>query len=297
MNEQSPIIQSFLNQFWAERGVSEHTLQAYGRDLGQFQKWLESKDTNLLAASKADVLDWLVVLGKIPVSARTQSRKLSALRKFYAFQIREGRIHHDPTSHVESPKQKQLLPKVNSELNIEKLLEAPDSDTLMGLRDKAMLELMYATGLRVSELVNLKTSEMHLRQGLIRIIGKGGKERLVPMGEVAQDWLEKYLKLSASLASNQSHQSVVFISNRGKAMTRHNFWHRVKLYATKAGLNSSLSPHGLRHAFATHLLAHGADLRVVQMLLGHSDLSTTQIYTAIANENLKNIFKQHHPRS
>lgn len=288
------LIDQFLDAAWMEQGLSRNTLSAYGSDLRLFAKWLDKN--SLLEANYSTLLDFLSYRSKSGIGNRSTARILSSLRKFYGYQIRENRISHDPTALLESPQLGKPLPLSLSEPDVELLLSAPETSQALGFRDKAMLELIYATGLRVSELVNLKLSQVSFRQGLVRVTGKGDKERLVPIGDEAMDWLERYVGeiRSSILGSRQS--DYLFVTRRGGAMTRHSFWHIIKRYAKKTGITKELSPHTLRHAFATHLLNHGADLRVVQLLLGHSDLSTTQIYTHIARERLKTLHSQFHPR-
>jgi len=287
-------IERFADALWMERGLSNHTLAAYRNDLAGLAAWLLRRGTRLLTARRQDLLDYLssrVLEGARP---RTTARLLSSLRRFYRHQVREGRLQEDPSVRIDSPRIGRPLPDTLSEQDVDTLLQTPDSADALGLRDRAMLELLYACGLRVSELVGLTTDQVNLVQGVVRLMGKGGKERLVPLGEEAVDWLQRYLiEARPQLAIDARH---LFVSRRGKGMTRQTFWHRLRKYAVKAGINKHLSPHTLRHAFATHLLNHGADLRVVQMLLGHSDLSTTQIYTHVARERLKDLHARHHPR-
>ncbi len=277
-----------------ERGLSENTLKAYRSDLYFFAQWLSQIDKSIIQTQSADLLGYLA--GQSSKSVRTTARRLSSLRRLFQYLVREGQMAHDPTTEIESPQLGRPLPKSMTETEVEQLLKAPDSETDIGLRDRTMLEVLYATGLRVSELVGLRLDQVNLRQGVIRVIGKGNKERLVPLGEEAIQWLERYLQKARASFFKGSPDATLFPSGRGKAMTRQTFWHAVKRYALKTDIKKSLSPHVLRHAFATHLLNHGADLRVVQMLLGHSDISTTQIYTHIARERLKNLHAEHHPR-
>ncbi len=278
-----------------ERGVSDNTLAAYRSDLLTFANWLEQQACPLIEAEDGDLRVYLATSNKL--SVRTLARRLSSLRRFYGYLVREGLMRHDPSARVESPRLGRPLPKSMTESEVETLLEAPNVDSALGLRDRAMLEVLYATGLRVSELISLVHAQVNLRQGAIRVVGKGNKERLVPLGEEAIAWLQRYLnEARPELAGNRSVDAL-FPTQRGSAMTRQGFWHLIKRYAQKAGIRKSLSPHVLRHAFATHLLNNGADLRVVQMLLGHSDISTTQIYTHVARERLKNLHAEHHPRA
>jgi len=287
-------IERFADALWMERGLSDHTLAAYRNDLAGMAAWLLPRGRTLLAARRQDLLDYLSVRVIDGAKPRTTARLLSSLRRFYRHQIREGRLQEDPSVRIDSPRIGRPLPDTLSEQEVDELLQAPDTGDALGLRDRAMLELLYACGLRVSELVGLATDQVNITQGVVRLMGKGGKERLVPLGEEAVEWLQRYLTESRpQLADAARH---LFVSRRGQGMTRQAFWHRLRQYAVKAGINKHLSPHTLRHAFATHLLNHGADLRVVQMLLGHSDLSTTQIYTHVARERLKDLHAQHHPR-
>ena len=290
------LIDSFLDRYWGETGASANTLASYRLDLIIFARWLSANLLPSLAdVSRAQVLDFLAFRSSGGRSARTGARTLSTLKTFYGQRVAYAQQAENPTSLVSGPKLPRSLPKALSEREIVDLIAAPDISTPAGLRDRAMIELMYATGLRVTELVTLKGEQINLRQGVLRVMGKGSKERLVPMGEHAVEWIERYLaEARAELAPGfKSH--ALFITARGEAMTRQAFWYLIKRYALRAGVRS-LSPHVLRHSFATHLLNHGADLRVVQLLLGHVDLSTTQIYTYIARENLKKLHALHHPR-
>ena len=287
-------IDDFLDALWMERGVSDNTLAAYRNDLLQFARHLASKKYKLLSAKDNHIRSYLASLSK--VSARTLSRRLSSLRRFYQYCLRETKIDSDPTALIESPKIGRSLPKSLTEDEVLALINAPDVNTAIGLRDKAMLEILYASGLRVSELVALQLNQINLRQGVVRVRGKGDKERLVPIGEEALDHLHLFIQQGRDDLLNNKRCDALFPSNRGQQMTRQTFWHSIKRYAISAGINKSISPHVLRHAFATHLLNHGADLRVVQMLLGHSDISTTQIYTHVAKERLKDLHAKHHPR-
>ncbi len=290
----SQIIEQFLDALWMEQGLSKNTLSSYGSDLQIFAKNLRSK--SVLEVTQHDITAFLGLRMTEGLTNRSSARIISSLRRFYGYLLREGQITVDPTLLLESPHIGHLLPAVLSEQDVELLLDAPEVSQTLGFRDRTMLEILYATGLRVSELVSLKMAQMSLRQGVVRISGKGDKERLVPVGEEAMAWMEQYLT-GARLALLGGRQTDdVFITSRGSAMTRQAFWHIIKRYAKKAGITKELSPHTLRHAFATHLLNHGADLRVVQLLLGHSDLSTTQIYTHIANARLKEMHAQFHPR-
>ena len=288
-----PVIEKFLDALWLEAGLSRNTLNAYRSDLGQFAVWLQAAPHTATRARLQEYLADCVARGARP---RTTARLLSSLRRFYQYLLRENQITEDPTTLLESPKLGRPLPKSLSEEQVEQLLQAPDIHESLGLRDRAMLELLYATGLRVSELVALSLQQINLQAGVIKVTGKGNKERLVPLGEEAVDWLQKFLGSARSHLLNGRSTNFLFPTARGSAMTRQAFWHNLKRYARRAGITTELSPHTLRHAFATHLLNHGADLRVVQMLLGHADLSTTQIYTHVARERLKQLHEQHHPR-
>ena len=291
-------IDAFVDAMWLESGLSKNTLSAYRSDLKQFCVFLMTQPTSvdLLQVTQAEVQKYLAFCLANGVKASSSSRILSTLRRFYRYQIRENQMHEDPCSHVLSPKLGRPLPKSLSEAHVEALLNAPDINKAIGMRDRAMLETLYATGLRVSELVELQVNEINLTVGVLRIVGKGGKERLVPVGEQASDWMSRYLNQARAELIKQKASDAVFVTNRGAGMTRQAFWHLIKKYAVVAGIESSLSPHTLRHAFATHLLNHGADLRSIQMLLGHSDLSTTQIYTHVAKQRLQAMHAQHHPR-
>ncbi|MEM7389193.1 MAG: site-specific tyrosine recombinase XerD [Pseudomonadota bacterium] len=287
-------LELFLDTLYLEQGVSENTLAAYRSDLEKFCQFLKDKD--LLAVRADDIEAYLAYRVDLGLKSRSTARSISALKRFYQYFVREKAIADSPMVNIAQPKAGQSLPKTLSEAEVEALLAAPDIEDPMGLRDKAMLELLYATGLRVTELVGLRMEQINLRQAVVFVKGKGNKERLVPLGEEAMYWLEQFLKVGRSQMIKHA-TDFVFPSKRGIGMTRQTFWHRIKHYAILASVESPLSPHTLRHAFATHLLNHGADLRVVQMMLGHSDLSTTQIYTHVANERLKSVHEQHHPRA
>ena len=280
-----------------ERGLSENTLAAYRRDLSLYDEWLgEQTAESILTAGSSQIQSYLGLKLRQGASPRSSARFLSAARSFYRWALREGHIVEDPTLRIESPKQGRPLPKSLSETDVERLLGAPDLELALEFRDRTMLEMLYACGLRVSELVGLQVEQVGINQGIVRVLGKGGKERLVPMGEEALDWLTQYMRgPRIELLKGQS-SNVLFPSNRSREMTRQTFWYRIKLYGERAGIQTHLSPHTLRHAFATHLLNHGADLRVVQMLLGHSDLSTTQIYTHVAKQRMQELHEHHHPR-
>jgi integrase/recombinase XerD len=287
-------IDLFIDAMWLESGLSKNTLSAYRSDLSRLAKFVEVQ--SLLELTQADIQKFLALMMAQGTKASSSARVLSTLRRFFRYQIRENRIADDPCAQVLSPKQGRPLPKAMSERQVDDLLSSPDVDTALGLRDRAMLETLYATGLRVSELVGLTLLEVSLRVGVVRIVGKGNKERLVPLGENAVDWIEQY-QASARIDLLKERQcDTLFVTARGAGMTRHAFWHIIKKHAFTAGIEQGLSPHTLRHAFATHLINHGADLRSVQMLLGHADLSTTQIYTHIARERLQSMHAQHHPR-
>ena len=287
-------IEEFIDLSWMERGLAEATLSAYRSDLSRFSRWLSGRGRGLEEVRRLDVLDFLGEHAHWP--PRTVARRLSALRRFYQHLEREGRIRNNPCDRVDAPRLGRPLPGVLSEQEVERLLAAPDLETASGVRDRAMLEVLYATGLRVSELVGLRSEQVNLIQGVLRVVGKGGKERLVPLGEPAVEWLERYLRKGRPDILGERRTPALFPTSRGRAMTRQAFWHLIKRYAARAGISQGISPHTLRHAFATHLLDHGADLRVVQMLLGHRDISTTQIYTHIARERLKVLHARHHPR-
>jgi integrase/recombinase XerD len=290
-------IDAFLDAIWAEHGLSDHTLAAYRADLNALARWLQGRGVAVEQAGRADLLAYLshrVAAGARP---RSTARLLSSLRRFYRHLVRDGRRMDDPTAQIDSPKLGRPLPDTLTEADVEALLAAPNIADDLGLRDRAMLELIYATGLRVSELVGLKVDQVNLRHGVVRTLGKGGKERLVPLGEEASAWVSRYLADARPvLLRGRGACDDLFVTRRGSAMTRQAFWHLIRRYARQAGIAKHLSPHTLRHAFATHLLNHGADLRVVQMLLGHSDLSTTQIYTHVARARLKELHGEHHPR-
>ena len=288
------LIDQFLDAVWVEQGLSENTLSAYRSDLRIFALWLKDKD--LLVVTTSDLSQFLASRYKDGIGNRSSARILSSLRRFYGYAIRENSISIDPTALIDSPHIGKPLPISLSEHDVELLLNAPEVSNPLGFRDKAMLEMLYATGLRVSELVSLKFEQMSFRQGVVRIIGKGNKERLVPVGEEAMMWLENYMSSARVSLLGERQCDYLFVTNRAGGMTRQAFWHIIKRHAKTAGINKELSPHTLRYAFATHLLNHGADLRVVQLLLGHSDLSTTQIYIHVARERLKEHHKKYHPR-
>jgi integrase/recombinase XerD len=290
------VIALYLDAIWMEKGLSKNSLDSYRTDLTLFAQWLQQQSTTLLAVDAATIQNYLAVRLGNKLNSRSTARFLSCVRGFYRHQIREGVLQENPLALIESPKLPRSLPKSLTELDVESLLAAPDIDDPIGLRDRTMLEVLYACGLRVTELVSLTMPQINLRQNVIRVMGKGSKERLIPMGEEASSWLEKYFREARPFLLNNLPNEVVFPSTRAQLMTRQTFWHRIKHWAQVAGIQKPLSPHTLRHAFATHLLNHGADLRVVQLLLGHSDLSTTQIYTHIARTRMKAQYAAHHPR-
>ncbi len=296
-SEGSPLIDEFCDALWLEDGLSRNTLDAYRRDLAQFMQWLaQQRGKDLLAADNGDVQAYLAFQFKKKIPASSAARLLSSLKRLFRWLQRQNRIAVDPTLNIDTPKLPRSLPKTLTEMDVESLLAAPDVETSRGERDKAMLEILYASGLRVSELVTLKMPQVSQDMGVVRVLGKGSKERLVPLGDESLAWVKRYVAAGrlALLAGKGSDD--LFVTARGSAMTRQSFWQIIKRYAAQAGLNATISPHVLRHAFATHLLNHGADLRVVQLLLGHSDISTTQIYTHVARERLKQLHAKHHPR-
>lgn len=288
-------LDTFIDHLWLEDGLSKNTLESYRLDLSSFALWLTPQNKQLLTVDQADIQQYLAV--KFPLSKpRSISRLIASMRRFYRYLMRDNKISLDPTIKIQSPKLPRSLPKSLNEEEVIALLNAPNIAESAGLRDKAMLELLYACGLRVSELVGVKVTEVNVSDGVVRITGKGSKTRLVPMGEEAVDWISRYLSAARSAILQKRLCDALFVTNRGEAMTRQAFWYLIKRYALLAGIAKHMSPHVLRHAFATHLLNHGADLRVVQMLLGHSDISTTQIYTHVARERLKQLHSMHHPR-
>jgi len=289
-------VDRFLDAIWAERGLSENTLKAYRADLLALNQRLEGRKVDLVRVTRADLLEyisWRVDGGAKP---RSTARQLSSFRRFFRYLLREGVIAEDPTTQIAMPKIGRTLPQSLTEEEVEALLAAPVVSDPLGHRDRAMLELLYATGVRVSELINLKLSQVNLNQGVLRIIGKGDRERLIPLGDEAQDWVKKFIDGPRVKILLERQTEYLFPTGRGDRMTRQAFWHIIKRYAKKAGIGKKLSPHTVRHAFATHLLNNGADLRVVQLLLGHSDVSTTQIYTHVARERMKELHSRHHPR-
>ena len=295
------LVDAFFDALWLEDGLSKNTLEAYRRDLRLFSGWLEkSASRSLLQAQDADLAGFFAARHATPGAmhrASSDARMLSSLKRFYHYCLREGQLKADPTLKLDAPKRVPRFPKTLTETDVEALLAAPDVNAPLGLRDRAMLEVLYASGLRVSELVGMKTFEADLEAGVVRVMGKGSKERLVPLGEEAVDWVKRYLAdARPQLLEKKSPDDALFVTERGTGMTRQAFWHLIKRHGEKAIPGKPLSPHVLRHAFATHLINHGADLRVVQMLLGHADISTTQIYTHVAKERLKKLHAMHHPR-
>jgi len=292
------VIEQFADALWMERGLSDNSLKAYQTDLRKAAAWLHKERSRaLLEARREDLLDYLAGLARAGRKPRSSARLLSSLRQFYQHALRQSWLTEDPTARIDPPRLGRPLPKTLTESEVEALLAAPDVDTPEGHRDRTMLEVLYATGLRVSELVELRPEQVSLNQGLVRVVGKGGKERLVPLGEEALSWLQAFYRGPRALILGERPCDQLFPTRRGSGMTRQAFWYLIKKHALIGGVHKPLSPHTLRHAFATHLLNHGADLRVVQMLLGHSDLSTTQIYTYVAQERLKQLHAEHHPRA
>ena len=290
-------IEAFLDAIWAEHGLARPTLDSYRRDLEGFARWRGGRGGGLVGADRGSLFDYLAWRMREGYSPRSNARLLSALRAFFGWRLRRGERDDDPTALLEPPRLPRSLPKALAESQVDALLKVPDIDTPLGLRDRAMLELMYACGLRVSELANLPATAINLRQGVLRVTGKGSKERLVPLGEEAQHWVERYLAQARPQLAGKRVLAPLFIGANGEAPSRQQLWQLVKRHAAVAGIDPArISPHGLRHSFATHLLNHGADLRALQMLLGHSSLSTTQIYTLVAREQLKQLHAKHHPR-
>ncbi|MEO0575828.1 MAG: site-specific tyrosine recombinase XerD [Pseudomonadota bacterium] len=290
------IIDKFLDAIWMERGLSKNTLGAYRADLMSLARWLTAKKVDIAEASKAELLGFIAWRVEEGAKPRSTARQLSSFRRFYRYLCRENLREDDPTVDIAMPRIGRSLPKTLTEEEVEALLAAPNVNEPLGHRDRAMLELLYATGLRVTELISLKQSQVNLNQGVLRIVGKGDRERLIPLGEESQRWLRDFIEGPRLEILLERQTEYLFPTRRGDRMTRQAFWHIIKRYASKANISDGLSPHSLRHAFATHLLNHGADLRVVQMLLGHSDLSTTQIYTHVARERMKELHERHHPR-
>jgi integrase/recombinase XerD len=292
------LLDEFSDTLWLEDGLSRNTLESYRRDLNKFALWLQRhRNASLLQGTHADIQGFLAhLVVEQKARATSTSRAISSLKRLYQYQLRQGKISVDPTLQIATPKLPRSLPKTLSEQDVELLLQVPDVDTPLGMRDRTMLEVLYASGLRVSELVGLSVAQVSLDMGVVRVMGKGSKERLVPLGEEALDWVRRYLLESRMALLNSKVSNAMFVTARGVGMTRQMFWYLIKRHAKHGGLNKPMSPHTLRHAFATHLLNHGADLRVVQLLLGHADISTTQIYTHVARERLKALHATHHPR-
>ena len=296
-NRNEPEIDRFIDSLWSQKGLADLTLSAYQQDLLQFSRWLATRSQKLFEAEQSSIQQFLAERFTNGASARSNARLLSTLKQYYRYLVRIGERQDNPTALISAPKIHRSLPQSLGEIDIEKLLDAPDLESNFGLRDRCMLELMYSSGLRVSELVGLQLNQVNTNLGLVRLIGKGNKERVIPVGEEALHWLAKYVKQARpGLQSAKSISDALFLSSRGSEITRQAFWQNIKKHLLKAGVKTVFSPHSLRHAFATHLLNHGADLRTVQMLLGHSSLSTTQIYTHIAQARLQSIHAQHHPR-
>ena len=291
-----PAVSRFIDAVWMERGLSSNTLAAYRADLTALARWLTGRGCDISATTRADLMDFIAFRVQAGARPRSTARQLSSFRRFFRHLVREGALREDPTAQIAMPKIGRSLPRSLSEEEVESLLNAPATGDPLGNRDRAMLEVLYATGLRVSELVSLRYNQVNLNQGVLRVVGKGNRERLIPLGEEAVRWLTEFTRGPRNEILLDRTTDYLFPTRRGDRMTRQAFWHIIKRYARKAGVERDLSPHTLRHAFATHLLNHGADLRVVQMLLGHSDLSTTQIYTHVARERMKELHALHHPR-
>jgi len=290
------MVDRFLDAIWMERGLSQNTLGAYRADLMTLGRGLSEQNKSIDMADKADLLAFIAKRVESGAKPRSTARQLSSFRRFFRYIMREGMRDSDPTADIEMPRIGRSLPKTLTEDEVDSLLNAPNTDEPLGHRDRAMLELLYATGLRVSELINLTQSQINFNQGVLRIVGKGDRERLIPLGDESQRWIREFIDGPRMEILLERQTDYLFPTRRGDRMTRQAFWHIIKRYAEKAGIGKKMSPHSLRHAFATHLLNHGADLRVVQLLLGHSDLSTTQIYTHVARERLKDLHGEHHPR-
>jgi len=296
MSNDIKFIEKYTNSLWLEKGLSNNTVVSYASDLSQLSEYLLQRNLSIDSAQPGDLMSFLADRSQRGVKPSSLARSLSSIKGFYQYMVRENHVEANPASLIDAPKQGRPIPKSLTEADVEALLAAPNVGTDLGLRDRAMLELLYACGLRVSELVELDMSQLNVSAGVVKVFGKGSKERLVPIGEIAQNWLQKYIKQARPQLLKAEASGVLFPSNRGQHMTRQTFWHRIKQHGLTAGIQKPLSPHVIRHAFATHLLNHGADLRVIQMLLGHSDLSTTQIYTHVATQRLQNLHSQHHPR-
>jgi len=292
------LLDEFSDTLWLEDGLSRNTLEGYRRDLNKYAAWLEKeRGQSLLQTTHAEIQGYLADLFVVQkAKSSSAGRNLSSLKRLFRYLLRQGRITTDPTLQIDTPKLPRTLPRTLTEQDVELLLAAPDTQAPLGLRDRTMFEVLYATGLRVSELVSLHIGQVSMDMGIVRVMGKGNKERLVPLGEEALDWLRRYFEDGRGVLLNGKVSDDLFVTARGEGMTRQMFWYLIKKHARQGGLNKPLSPHTLRHAFATHLLNHGADLRVVQMLLGHADISTTQIYTHVARERLKQLHTKHHPR-
>jgi len=295
-NSTEAVIDKFLDAIWMERGLSANTLGAYRADLVSLRRWLADRDVSLVYATRSDLLAFIAWRTEQGAKPRSTARQLSSFRRFYRFLLRESVIQEDPTIKIDMPRIGRSLPQSLTEGEVEALLAAPDVSDPLGHRDRTMLEVLYATGLRVSELINLQQSEINLNQGVLRIVGKGDRERLIPLGDEAQNWIREFIAGPRTEILLERQTDYLFPTRRGDRMTRQAFWHIIKRYSKLAEIDSKMSPHTLRHAFATHLLNNGADLRVVQMLLGHSDLSTTQIYTHVARARMKELHSEHHPR-
>jgi integrase/recombinase XerD len=295
MANTADLVDAFCDQVWLQDGLAASSLASYRRDLVAWAGWLGTR--GLLDADRGDVEGWLAAQFRAKAKATSVARRLSSLRRFYRLQLERATVREDPTARVRSPKQPRRLPKLLSEAQVEALLAAPATETTLGLRDRAMLETLYATGLRVSELVGLRLAQVSVDTGVVRVVGKGSKERLVPLGDEAVEWLQRYARVARPLLAGDAKNECLFLTSRHTPLTRQAFWALIKRYATRAGIaQAALSPHVLRHAFATHLINHGADLRVVQLLLGHADITTTTIYTHVARERLKQLHALHHPR-
>ncbi|MDT8387476.1 MAG: site-specific tyrosine recombinase XerD [Thiogranum sp.] len=295
-SDDTVIIERFADALWMENGLSDNTLAAYRRDLSGLSRWLANQDVAIEQARPEHLLAYLAVQYQSGRALRSNARLLSVMRRFYRHLVREGRREDDPSAKIQAPRMDRPLPYSLSEAEVETLLQMPDVEDSVGLRDRAMLELLYASGLRVSELVSLTAERINLNQGVVRVLGKGDKERLVPVGEQAVIWIKRYVGEARASLLHGKPAAMLFVSRKAPSITRQAFWYRIRQYAVKSGIRGHLSPHTLRHAFATHLVNHGADLRVIQMLLGHSDLSTTQIYTHVARERLRQLHQLHHPR-
>ncbi len=291
------LLDEFCDNLWLEDGLSRNTLDSYRRDLTKFALWLgKQREASIQQTTHADIQDYLGYLYAHKAKPSSTGRTISSLKRLFRYLLRQGKISTDPTLQIDTPKLPRNLPKSLTEQDVEQLLDAPDTQTPLGLRDRTMFEVLYATGLRVSELVTLRVTQVSMDMGVVRVMGKGSKERLVPLGEEALDWLRRYLADGRGVLLGKQVSDALFVTARGEGMTRQMFWYLIKKHARTCGLSKPMSPHTLRHAFATHLLNHGADLRVVQMLLGHADISTTQIYTHVARERLKQLHAKHHPR-